>query len=85
MKTQDVKPNVLTYNCLIRACGKDALARHAMAMYEDMLTAGLRPERETFHLLFKVSLPAWINSAVIANAGIGPFEGTFGRGAGVVE
>ena len=56
-----------------------------MAMYEDMLTAGLRPERETFHLLFKVSLPAWINSAVIANAGIGPFEGTFGRGAGVVE
>ena len=62
MKTHGVKPNVLTYNCLIHACGKEAHSRHAIAIYEDMLSMGLRPERETFHSLFKVSLPARINS-----------------------
>jgi len=67
MKTQGVKPNVLTYNYLIRACEKDALSRHASAIYEDMLSMGLQPERETFHSLFKVSLLARINSGVIAD------------------
>ena len=58
MKAQGVKPDILTYNCLIRACGREELARHATAIFEDMLAAGLQPERETFHLLFKVSFQA---------------------------
>ena len=55
MKAQGVKPDILTYNCLIRACERETLAKHAVAIFEDMLAVGLRPERETFHLLFKVS------------------------------
>lgn len=85
MKTQGVKPNVLTYNCLIRACGRDALWRHASAIYEDMITTGLQPERETFHLLFKVSLPVWTNSTVITNDSTGPFARTFECRARTVE
>ena len=85
MKTQGVKPNVHTYNCLIRACEKDALAKHASAIYEDMLIMGLQPERETFHFLFKVSLPARIDSRVIADYGTGPFARDFDHSAGVVE
>ena len=54
MKEQGIKPDILTYNCLIRACGKDVLPMQAAAIFEDMLAVDLRPERETFHLLFKV-------------------------------
>jgi pentatricopeptide repeat protein len=54
MKVQGVKPDILTFNCLIRACERDALSRHATAIFEDMLAVGLQPERETYHLLFKV-------------------------------
>ena len=85
MKAQGVKPNLLTYNCLIRACEEEALARHAIAIYEDMLAAGLQPDRDTFHALFKVSLPARTNSGVIADDGTGPFARVFDRGAGIVE
>ncbi|KAF9648574.1 hypothetical protein BDM02DRAFT_3115184 [Thelephora ganbajun] len=53
MKAQGIKPDVLTYNCLIRACGREALAKQAAAIFEDMLAVGLQPERETFHSLFK--------------------------------
>jgi pentatricopeptide repeat protein len=73
MKAQDVKPDVLTYHCLIRACGKDGLTKHAAAIFEDMLAAGLQPERETFHLLFKVSLLARIDLGVFADHRTGPF------------
>ena len=85
MKAQGVKPDILTYNCLIRACGREVLSKQAIAIYEDMLAAGLQPERETFHLLFKVSPSAWIDSEVFADSGIGPFTRTFGRSADVVE
>lgn len=61
MKAQAIKPDVLAYNCLIRACGKDALSKQAIAIFEDMLAVGLYPERETFHLLLKVSPPVQIN------------------------
>ena len=73
MKAQGVKPDTLTYHCLLRACGSLGLAKHAIAIFEDMLAAGLLPERETFHLLFKVSFPARINLEVFANRKIGPF------------
>lgn len=85
MKAQDVKPDVLTYNCLIRACGKDALAKQAIAIYEDMLAAGLQPERETFHLLFKVSHSPWTDPGVFADLEIGSFARVFERGADIVE
>jgi pentatricopeptide repeat protein len=61
MKTQGVKPDILTYHCLIRAAGARGLAHQAAAIFEDMLAFGLQPERETFHLLFKVSFIAQID------------------------
>ena len=67
MKVQGVKPDILTYNCLIRACGKDALAVQACAIFEDMLAADLQPERETFHLLFKVCSLICINPGIFAD------------------
>ena len=60
MKTRDVKPDILTYHSLIRAAGARGLANQAVAIFEDMLAFGLQPERETFHLLFKVSFLAQI-------------------------
>lgn len=68
MKAQGVKPDILTYDCLIRACVKDGLAKEAMAIFEDMLATGLRPERETFHLLFEVRFPhglSWVCSLTL--------------------
>ena len=47
MKAQGVKPDILTYNCLIHVCGREELARHATAIFKDILAAGLQPERET--------------------------------------
>jgi len=73
MKAQGVKPDTLTYNCLIRACGREALGWWAVAFFEDMLAAGLQPERETFHLLFKVSVPVHIDPRLFADLGKGPF------------
>ena len=67
MKMQEVKPNILTYNCLIRACGRDALAMQAIAIFEDMLAVGLQPERETFHQLLKVCPPESIDPEVFAD------------------
>ena len=61
MKTHGVKPDILTYHCLIRAAGARGLANQAVAIFEDMLALGLQPERETFHLLFKVSFIAQID------------------------
>lgn len=71
MKTQGVKPDVLTYNYLIRACGKEGLVKHAVAIFEDMLAARLQPERETFHSLFKVSLLVRIDLGVFADHRLG--------------
>lgn len=85
MKAQDVKPNMLTYNCLIRACEKEALAKQAVAIFEDMLTAGLQPERETFHSLFKVSSPAQFDPGLFADLWIGPFSRIPERSVVVVE
>ena len=85
MKTQGVKPDVLTYHCLLRACGKDGLAKQAAAIFEDMLAARLQLERETFHLLFKVSFLVRIDLAVFANRGTGPYTCKFERSVAVVE
>ena len=60
IKARGVKPDVLTYHCLIRACEGEGLTKHAIAIFEDMLAVGLLPERETFHLLFRVSFSAQI-------------------------
>lgn len=73
MKVQGVKPDILTYNCLIRASGRDALAMQATAIFEDMLAIDLQPERETFHLLLKVCPSACINPGFSADFRIGSF------------
>jgi len=85
MKAQGVKPDVPTYNCLIRACGSRVLARWAVALFEDMLAAGLQPERETFHALFKVSFPVRIDPRSFADPGIGPFARKFECSGVVLE
>ena len=85
MKTQGVKPDVLTYHCLIRACGKEGLTNHAVAIFEDMLAAHLQPERETFHLLFKVSLLARIDLGVFADYRTGPYTRKFESAVVAVE
>jgi pentatricopeptide repeat protein len=61
MKSGGVTPDIMTYNSLIMACGKDALHVEAWAIYEDMLAFGLRPDRQTYHRLLQVrrtSLPS---------------------------
>lgn len=85
MKVQGVKPDVLTFNCLIRACGERALSRHAMAIFEDMLAVGLDPERETFHLLFKVCFPTRIGPSSFTDSGIGSFTRTPQNGVVIME
>ena len=78
MKVQGVKPDILTYNCLIRACGSDGLAKQATAIFEDMLAVGLQPERETFHSLFKVCPPAFTDLWLITNFRVGSSTGLEG-------
>ena len=85
MKEQGVEPDLLTYNCLIRACEKDALALQAAAIFEDMVAVGLQPERETFHLIFKVRSSAYTHHRVFADFGLGLFTTTCKHGALVLE
>ena len=84
MKARGIKPTVLTYNCLIRACGRLALPKQAIAIYEDMLAAGLQPGRETFHLLFEVSIPPRIYPGASVDFETGPLARIFEYSAGVV-
>jgi pentatricopeptide repeat protein len=85
MKAQGIKPDIHTYNSLIRACGGDGLTKHATAIFEDMLAVGLQPERETFHLLFKVCSSAYIDPALFADVGAGPLTKSLGNSPIVLE
>jgi pentatricopeptide repeat protein len=54
MNSEGVKPNILTFNSLISACIRDALHAEAWVIYNDMLSFGISPGRDTFHKLLQV-------------------------------
>lgn len=55
MKDAGVKPNLVTYEHLMDACGDIAAYGEAWAVYEDMLAVGIEPNRHFFHKMLYVS------------------------------
>lgn len=49
MKAAGTKPNLVTYDQLLRVCADHRATTEAWAVFEDMLCMGIRPERESFH------------------------------------
>ncbi len=60
MKDEGISPDMSTYNHLLRACVRERLYPEARAIFEDMLSMGLQPNRQTFHLLMQVSYHAYM-------------------------
>ena len=48
MPERDLRPNVVTYNALIRACGRDGHVHRAYGVFNDMLKGGVKPDIITF-------------------------------------
>lgn len=55
MKDEGIKPDTTTYNHMLNACAKEGLFVEARAVFEDMVALGVRPSRETFHHMMRVS------------------------------
>lgn len=56
MKTEGVRPDRTTYNCLLQACAQEGLYAEARGIFEDMVAMGIHPDRQTFHHLMQVSV-----------------------------
>ncbi|KAL3517356.1 hypothetical protein ACH5RR_019945 [Cinchona calisaya] len=55
MKDLNLKPNLVTYNALIDACGKGgADFKRASEIFDEMLTNGVQPDRITYNSLLAV-------------------------------
>lgn len=54
MKESGVKPDHMTYDHLLLACGGIGAHVEAWAVLEDMLAVGIEPKRHTFHLMLHV-------------------------------
>lgn len=53
MKEKDLKPNSITYGCLIDACVKNSLISEAMTVYNEMIGKGQKPNTIIFTTLIK--------------------------------
>jgi len=54
MKERGVAPDLLIYNDLLKAAARDGLHREADGIMDDMLTVGVRPDRQSYHHLIYV-------------------------------
>lgn len=55
MKQAGVLPNYTTYNLLLQTCEEMALHLEGLAVFEDMIAMGIRPDSTTFTHLLNVS------------------------------
>ena len=54
MKENGVTPDLLIYNDLLKAAARDGLHIEADGIMDDMLTVGIRPDRQSYHHLIYV-------------------------------
>ena len=77
MKDEGITPDITTYNYLLQACAQLNLSLEARAVYDDMLSMGIQPNRQTFHYLMQVSLSCCghlsLGGGMLANEGYRPF------------
>ncbi|KAI1795700.1 hypothetical protein LXA43DRAFT_733355 [Ganoderma leucocontextum] len=57
MKSEGVRPDRTTYNCLLQACAQEGLYAEARGIFEDMVAMGIHPDRQTFHHLMQTLGP----------------------------
>ncbi|TBU61658.1 hypothetical protein BD310DRAFT_946458 [Dichomitus squalens] len=57
MKTEGVKPDRSTYNCLLQAYVQERLYAEARGIFEDMVAMGMHPDKQSFHYLMETLRP----------------------------
>ncbi|KAI0757198.1 hypothetical protein C8Q80DRAFT_1091740 [Daedaleopsis nitida] len=55
MKEDGFRPDLTTYNSILQACAWEKCQDEARAVFADMLSMGVQPDRQTFHLLIQTS------------------------------
>ena len=53
---REVRPNLETYNTILRAFGKNQLLEDAWALFSDMEVLGIDPDVESYNYLIQASL-----------------------------
>ncbi|EGO00063.1 hypothetical protein SERLA73DRAFT_88892 [Serpula lacrymans var. lacrymans S7.3] len=55
MKNQNIQPTLLIYNSMLAAGSRDGFITEAWGIFEDMISMGIQPDRQSFHHLIHAS------------------------------